>query len=119
MRVLWRYLRHIKLDTMFCVNLQLLLLYIIPHWTLGDSDTQHDEAFLNDLIAAYKVCTKENNGSSVTIDHLANKYLETHSNEEYKRNLKDIGLKMYLVQSNLFTVTEKIVTITEGIHYTC
>ena len=89
---------------------------IISHWTLGDSDTQHDKTFLNDLIAAYKICTKEKN-DSVTIDHLANKYLETHSKEEYRKNLKGIGLKTYLVQSNLFTVTEKIVTFTEGILY--
>ena len=76
-------------------------------------NTQHDKMFLNDLITAYKTCAKESNGS-VTVDHIAKKYLETHSSEEYKQNLKGIGLRKYLVQSNHFAVTEKIVTFTEG-----
>ena len=71
--------------------------------------------FQNDLIAAYKI-TKENNGSSVTVDHLANKYLETHSKEEYRKNLKGIGLKAYLVKSDHFAVTQNTVTITGGNH---
>ena len=93
------------------LNLQLC----IYHWTLyiyiGDGDTQ---MFWNDLITAYKICTKENNGSAVTLDHLANKYLETHSKEEYKKNLKGIGLKTCLVKSDHFAVTQNIVTITKG-----
>ena len=68
--------------------------------------------FQNDLIAAYKIT----NDSSVTIDHLANKYLETHSKEEYRKNLKGIGLKAYLVKSDHFAVTQNIVTITGGNH---
>lgn len=87
----------------------------ICHWTLGDSDTQHEEMFWNDLITAYKICTKENNGS-VTVDHLAKKYLETHSNKEYRRNLKGMGLKVYLDKSDHFTVMQNIVTITGGNH---
>ena len=82
---------------------------------LGDSDTQCDEMFLNDLIIAYKTCAKETN-DSVTVDRLAQKYLETHSNEEYRKNLKGIGLKTYLVKSDHFAVTQNIVTITEGNH---
>ena len=79
----------------------------------GDGDRQNDETFLNDLKTTYKICTKENKGS-VTLDHLARKYLETHSNEEYKRNLKGNALKVYLVQSSHFAIAKDIVTISEG-----
>lgn len=80
---------------------------------LGDSDIQCDEIFLNDLKATYKICATQSDGS-VTVNNLASKYLETHSNEEYKRNLKGKKLKMYLDQSNHFTVTQNTVTIIEG-----
>ena len=81
--------------------------------SLGDSDTQGDEMFLSDLKAAYTICAKETNGS-VTVNHLAEKYLETHSIDEYRKNLKGKGLKVYLVQSNHFAVSQNIVTIIEG-----
>ena len=72
---------------------------------------------MNDLKTTYKICTKESKGS-VTLDHLANKYLEnleTHSNDEYKRNLKGITLKVFFVRSGHFAVAKNIVTISEGI----
>ena len=81
--------------------------------SLGDSDTQGDEMFLSDLKAAYTTCAEKTNGS-VTVNHLAEKYLETHSNDEYRKNLKGKGLKVYLVQSNHFAVSQNIVTIIEG-----
>ena len=68
---------------------------------------------MNDLKTTYKICNKESR-DSVTLDHLANKYLETHSNEEYKRNLKGIALKEFLVRSSHFAVAKNIVTISEG-----
>ena len=79
---------------------------------LGDGDTRCDEMFLQDLKAAHKFCTKECNGS-VTVNDLAKKYLETHSNEVYRGNLKGKGLKLYLVESSHFAVTGNLVTIIE------
>ena len=79
-----------------------------------ESDTQGDEMFLSDLKAAYTICAEKTNGS-VTVNHLAEKYLKTHSNDEYRKNLKGKGLKAYLVQSNRFAVLKNIVTIIEGI----
>ena len=81
--------------------------------SLGDSDTQGDGMFLSDLKAAYTVCAEKTNGS-VTVNQLAEKYLETHSSDEYRKNLKGKGLKAYLIQSNHFAVSQNVVTIIEG-----
>lgn len=78
----------------------------------GNGDTQCDEMFLQDLKAAHTICTKECDGS-VTVNDLTNKYLETHSNEVYRENLKGKRLKLYLVESSHFAVTENLVTIIE------
>ena len=92
-------------------------MHVVTHLTdniicLGDGDTQCDKMFLRDMKAAHTICTKESNGS-VTVNHLAKKYLETHSNEVYRDNLKGKGLKLYLVESSHFAVTENLVTIIE------
>ena len=93
-------------------------MHVVTHPTdnitlLGDGDTQCDKMFLQDLKAAHTICTKESKGS-VTVKDLAKKYLETHSNEVYRDNLKGKELKLYLVESSHFIVIENLVTIIEG-----
>ena len=45
---------------------------------------------------------------------LANKYLETHFEEDYKKNLRGRKLKAFLSESKHFTCTGDRVTIVEG-----
>ena len=87
--------------------------YYIYFYTILEN-TQSDDEFLHDLKAVYKSCAKKST-TPVTVSILANKYLEAHSEKEYKKKLNGRKLKSFLSKSKYFTCTGDHVTIAEGI----
>ena len=76
-------------------------------------DAKSEDAFLCELKSAYKSCTKEGN-ASILISVLADKYVEMHSKEEYKKNLKGTRLKTFLSKNGHFNCTGDKVTLIIG-----
>ena len=76
-------------------------------------DAKSGDPFLYDLKSAYRSCTKEGN-ASIPISVLADKYVEMHSKEEYKKNLKGTRLKTFLSNSGHFNCTGDKVTMIIG-----
>ena len=77
----------------------------------GDNETSRK--FLAHLKDAYKSCT-ESSSDAVTVSSLANEFMKTHSEADYKKFLKGRKLKAVLTQSSDFFVEGIRVTICTG-----
>ena len=70
--------------------------------------------FLADLKAAHRSHTESSGSSVVKVSVLANEFLKTHTEEEYKMFLQHRQLKRFLIQSSEFHVEGDYVTICSG-----
>lgn len=111
--------RGIKINTL--ISSELILVFtqcLVYRWwyinffTVAD-DVNSEDAFLYELKSAYRSCTKEGN-APIPISVLADKYVEMHSKEEYKKNLKGTRLKTFLSKSGHFNCTGDKVTMIIG-----
>ena len=69
-----------------------------------------DDIFLRELKAVYRSA----GNTSISISLLGDKYIEIHSLEKYKNNLKGTKLKAFLLKSGNFICTGDQVKMVEG-----
>lgn len=79
-------------------------------FTVCAANAKNNDAFLCELKGAYRCA----GNTSISISVLGDKYIELHSKDKYKKNLKGKRLKIFLIESGHFSCTGDKVTIIEG-----